>query len=236
LAKKNESEAWMWVLGEAWLRLVCFDFEGVHRIAEITMASDADSHAIWTKTAARMSSGYHEIGKGNHEKAWEFFAQVRDYDITPKFFLHWHWRMHAQFGATEARLSAGDILNARGEADAFLEAALSVEDPNLRAFAWEVNSRVARAEREGPKARECINHALAELDRSESPVTGWVVHRTAWDICIDEGDREKAEQHRARSKKLILSIADSFDRDEPLRDCFLDNPQIRRVLEEAASA
>jgi hypothetical protein len=127
-------------------------------------------------------------------------------------------------------------VKARGEADAFLEAALSVADPNLQALAWEVNARVARAEREGRKARECINHALAATEHCESPLTGWVVHRTAWDICIDEGDRERAAQHRALSKKLILGVADSFDREEPLRECFLRNPQIRRVLEEATSA
>jgi DNA-binding winged helix-turn-helix (wHTH) protein len=235
LARKNESEAWMWLLGEAWLRLLCFDFEGVRRLAEITMSCDVESHAIWTSTAARMSSGYHEIARGNHGKAWELFAQVRDYDITPKFFLHWHWRMHAQLGATEARLSAGDIQSARREADGFLGAALSVADPNLRAFAWEVNSRVARAERDGRMAREYLNNALAVLETFESPVT-WVVHRTAWDICMDEGDHEEAGRHRARAKEMIMTIADSFEPDEPLRECFLSVPPIRRVLEAAASA
>ena len=236
LARKNESEAWMWVLGEAWLRLLCFDFEGVRRLAEITMSSDADSHAIWTKTAARMSSGYHEIAKGNHEKAWEWFAQVRDYEITPKFFLHWHWRMHAELGAMEVRLSAGDIPNARHQADEFVKSALSVADPNLRALAWEINARVARAEGNGRAAREHIENALAVLDKFEIPVAGWLVHRTAWDICRDESDHRKAKRHRARAKELIMKIADSFERDEPLRQCFLGLPQIRRVFEEATSA
>jgi hypothetical protein len=181
-----------------------------------------------------MSSGYHEIAQGNHPRAREFFAQVRDRDVTPNFFLHWHWRMHAQLGATEARLCAGDIQSARREADGFMEAALSVADPNLRAFAWEVKSRVARAERDGPLARECINHALAVLDTYESPVT-WVVHRTAWDIFRDEGDYQKAQWHRARAKEMIMAIADTFEPGEPLRECFLSVPQIRRILEQAAT-
>jgi tetratricopeptide (TPR) repeat protein len=200
------------------------------------MSSDADSHAIWTKTAARMSSGYHEIAKGNHEKAWEWFAQVRDYEITPKFFLHWHWRMHAELGATEARLSAGDIPNARHQADEFVKSALSVADPNLQALAWEINARVARAEGNRRAAREHIENALAVLDKFEIPVAGWLVHRTAWDISRDESDHRKAERHRARAKELIMKIADSFERDEPLRECFLGLPQIRRVFEEATSA
>ena len=234
LARKNDSEAWMWVLGETWIRLLCRDFEGVRRVAEITMSSDVESHAIWTRTAARMSSGYHEIAKGNHAKALEFFAQVRNPDLTPKFFLHWHWRMHAQLGATEARLCAGDIQSARSEADEFMEAALSVAEPNLRAFAWEINSRVARAEGDARLARECLNHALAVLETNQSPVT-WVVHRTAWDICRDEGDHQKARRHRARAKEMIMAIADSFEPDEPLRECLLSLPPIRRLLERAAT-
>ena len=236
LARKNDSDGWIWVLGEAWLRLLCFDFEGVRRLSEITMSSDVESHAIWTRTAARIATGYSEIFDGNPEKAWESFAEVRDYEITPKFFLHWHWRMQAERGATEARLSAGDIPNARREADGCLESALSVEDANLRAFAWEINSRVARAESNGRKAREYIDQALAVLDKFEIPVSGWQVHRTAWDLCRDERDREKAERHRLHAIKLIMKIADSFEPDEPLRACFLGIPPVRRLFEEASFA
>ena len=236
LARKNDSEAWMWVLGETWIRLLCRDFEGVRRVAEITMSSDVESHAIWSRTAARVSAGYAEIAKGSHETAWNLFAQVRDYEITPKFFLHWHWRMHAALGATEARLSAGDIPNARREADGFLESALSVADPNLRAFAWEVNSRVARAERNELAAREHIEKALAIVDEFEIPVAGWLVLRTAWDICRDEGDLEVANRYRARAQEMIMIIADSFEPGEPLRASFLGNPAIQRVFEESMSA
>ena len=236
LGRKNESEAWIWVLGEAWFRLLCFDFAGVHRVAEITMSSDVESHAIWCRTAARIAAGYQEIAQGNHEKACELFAQVRDYHITPKFFLHWHWRMRAALGATEARLSAGDIPNARREANEFLESALSVTDPNLRAFAWEINSRVARAEGNWLTARAHIEKALVVLDKFEIPVSGWQVHRTAGDLCEDEGDHAKASEHRALAQELIMKIADSFEPGEPLRASFLAVPPIRRIFERGKSA
>jgi len=195
-----------------------------------------ESHAIWTRTAARIADGYAAIFQGNHEKAWESFAEVRDYEVTPRFFLHWHWRMHAELGATEARLSAGDIPNARREADGFLQSALSVGEPNLLAFAWEINSRVARAEENGRAARQHIDKALAIQKQFEIPVSGWLVHRTAWDTCRDEGDSERAEHHRLRAHELIMKIADSFEPDEPLRACFLGVPPIRRIFEEASSA
>jgi hypothetical protein len=53
---------------------------------------------------------------------------------------------------------------------------------------------------------------------------------------MDEGDHEKAEQHRARAKEMIMTIADSFEPHEPLRECFLSVPPIRRILEAATSA
>ena len=131
-------------------------------------------------------------------------------------------------------MCAGDLQSARREADALMEAALCLAEPNLRAFAWEVNSRVARAERDGRMAREYLNNALAVLDTFESPVT-WVVHRTAWDICRDEGDHQQARRHRTRAKEMIMAIAGSFEPDEPLRECFLSFPPIRRILERVAT-
>ena len=135
-----------------------------------------------------------------------------------------------------ARLSAGDIPNARREADGFLESALSVADPNLRAFGWEINSRVARAEGDSCAARAHIENALAVVDQLGIPVSGWQVHRTAGDLCEDEGDHARANEQRARAQQLIMKIADSFEPGEPLRASFLAVPPIHRLREQAASA
>jgi tetratricopeptide (TPR) repeat protein len=232
LAQKNEEElGWIWVLAEAWLCVRCFDFDGVRRLTEVTMPTDTEPHAIWTRTAARISAGQHEILKGNHEKALQYFAEVRDDTITPNFFLHWHWRIHAQIGTVDALLSAGNIAGARREADLLLHAALSVADPNLHALAWESQARTSRAERDGRSARMHIDQALAVLDRYPIPVAGWQVHRTACALCRDEGSGEKAADHRRRAKDLIMKIADSFDSNEPLRQSLLAAHAIQPLLE-----
>ena len=223
-------------MGEAWVRVHCFDFEGVLRLGEFTMPSDGESHSIWTRTAARIATGYVEIAQGNHEKALESFAEVRDYKITPKFFLHWHWRMHGALGVIEAWLSAGDFLNARREAEGFLESALLVADPNLQTLAWEVKSRVCRAERDFEAARECLARALAIQDTFEIPVSAWRVHATACELYSDAGESERADGHRARAKELIMTIADSFEQGEPLRESFLTAARVRRILGSVASA
>jgi hypothetical protein len=100
----------------------------------------------------------------------------------------------------------------------------------MRALAWEMKSRVARAENDFDGALACIDHALAILDRFNIPVAAWQVHRTAWDLYADIGDRESADGHHARTRELIMRIADSFDDDEPLRESLLTAPPVRRVL------
>jgi hypothetical protein len=112
---------------------------------------------------------------------------------------------------------------------------LAIADPNLRALAWEMNARVAGAERKWLEARKHINHALAVLDTFDVPDAGWRVHRTASEICLGEGDGVSASRHRARAQEMIAIIAGSFEADEPLKECFLQAPPVRRVLEQAAS-
>ena len=228
LDERNGEDPWVSILGESWLRTLCFDFEGVRRLSKIV--SDAEPHAAWMRTVSRISSGYAELYRGNPTEALQYFSEVRDPRITSNFILHWRWRLHAQLGMTEARLQAGDIANAHREADDVLASALSAADHNMRALAWEMKSRVARAENDFDGARVCIDHALAILDRFDIPVAAWQVHRTAGDLYADVGDRERAGGHRARAKELILRIADSFDCDEPLRESLLTAPPVRRVL------
>jgi DNA-binding winged helix-turn-helix (wHTH) protein/tetratricopeptide (TPR) repeat protein len=235
LSAKNETPGWIWILGESWIRLLCFDLEGARSLENITMPSDAEPHAIWLKMVARICTGYLEIAMNNYETALAAFGALRDFEITAKSFLHWHWRIQAQVGTVEAHLSAGDLSSANQEAADLLESALTLADPNLRALAWEINARVSAAQENWLKAREHIDHALAVLDKFEIPPSGWRVHRTARTICQAEGDGVMAARHGARAQEMIVTIAGSFDPDEPLRKCFLSAPAVRSVLEQSGS-
>jgi DNA-binding winged helix-turn-helix (wHTH) protein/tetratricopeptide (TPR) repeat protein len=235
-ADKNGEEPWMYILGETWLRTLCFDFDGVRRLSGIIMRSDAEQHSLWLRTVSRIASGYAELSQGNHREALQFFSQVRDPRVTPKFFLHWHWRMFAHLGMTEARLQAGHIADAHREVDDLLSSALSLPCPDIRSLAWEAKSRVARANKDFGGARASINNALAILDQFDIPVAAWQVHRTAWDLCADQGDGAGADRHRNRARELIMGIADSFENGEPLRESLLAAPPVRRIIDADLSA
>ena len=232
-AEKNGETPWMYIFGDAWLRLLCFDFKGVQGVS---MRIDAEEHAAWTRTVSRIASGYAEFYQGRYGEALQQFAQVRDFQITPRFFLHWHWRMHAVLGTIEALLGGGDMASARREADSFLESALAAAEPNMRALAWEIKARVVRAASDFDEARRCIENALPILERFEIPVTVWQVHRTASDLYADQGDMERAGGHRARAIEVIRQLADSFEQGDPLIESFLSAPPVRRILQRVASA
>ena len=231
LAAKNAEDPWVYVWGEAWLHRLCFDFDGVRRVTKSVMRSDPEPHSAFLRTIARISSGYSELYDGNLDEALQFFSEVRDPQAPSKFYLNWYWQFHRQLGMIEVRLHAGDIANARLEADSVLASALRAADSNIRALAWEIKSRVARAERDLVSAHACLDSALAMVDKVDIPVAAWQVHRTAWDLYTDEGNRVKAGEHRQRAHELIMRIADSFASDEPLRQSLLRAPPVRRVLE-----
>jgi len=233
-AGKNGDDPWIYIIIETWLRALCFDYEGVRRLSVIKLRSDAEQHSVQPRTIALLAAGYSELLRGGHDEALNFFARIRGSLTPPSFFLHWYWRMQAQLGAAEVCLSAGALGNARSEADGFYRSAFSTEEPNMRALACELRSRVACAENDRNSAREYMNSALEITGRFDVPFAAWRVHAAAAHLCLQEANRERAIFHGARARDMIMRVADSFEKGEPLRESLLSAPQVRRLFERNA--
>jgi hypothetical protein len=106
---------------------------------------------------------------------------------------------------------------------------LSIAEPNLQALAWELQARVAMAEKDWKGAEEKIEQALAVVQTVEIPTTAWRVHATRADLYRRERKTTAAEVHRARAEEIILALANSFAPDDPLRHTFLSAALIRRI-------
>ena len=229
-AEKNGNSPWLFVFREAWLRTLVLDYEGARQLGETVTNGETGDLRGQPKTIARVAEGYFEVDRGNYERALLCFRQVLDSELTPRFFLHWYWRLQAQLGIANAWLAAGGFIKARAEADRFAESALATADPNLKALAWEMEVKVAMAEKNWNQAEENIKQALIISDNSNIPVTAWRVYATAWDLQRHLKNAKSAETHRKRAEAQILALANSFERDEPLRKSFLDSVPIRRIL------
>jgi hypothetical protein len=106
-------------------------------------------------------------------------------------------------------------------------------EPNMRARAWEIGARVAKAEDDLDEAVRYIESALPIVDKFEIPMAAWQVHRTGWLVFADP---EKADRSRARAIEVILRLSDSFEQGDPLIESFLSAPAIRRIFERGTSA
>jgi len=230
MAEKNGNDPWLYVFREAWLRCVVLDFDGARRLCDTVADTPTTYLARQPQAIGRFAAGYAELERGRHDDASRYFEQILDPAITPKFFLHWYWRMSAQLGLSNVWLAAGILGRARSDADRFLMSALSTDEPNLHALGWDVEARVSIAEKDWKGAEANIGRGLAVLERFDIPTVAWRLHATCSELYRQLGNDAAAEAQRARAASLILTLASSFDPDEPLRHSFLAAAPIRSVL------
>jgi tetratricopeptide (TPR) repeat protein len=231
-AAKNGNDPWLLTIREAWLRTVALDYEGARQLCETMIRSSSGYPKGQPKAIVWFATANAALAQANYDEALQKFRQVLDKDVTPKFFLHWYWRMHAQLGVTNVWLASGNLVNAHTEAGRLLECVLSTADPGLQALAWDVNARVAITEKKWKDAEECVQKGHSILAKFEIPMAAWRLHGTAWDLYRHAKNEKAAETYRKHAETCILKIANSFAPDEPLRATFLGADPVRRILRE----
>jgi DNA-binding winged helix-turn-helix (wHTH) protein/tetratricopeptide (TPR) repeat protein len=231
MAERNGYDPWLLVFREAWLHVLVFDFAGAQRLCDSIIHGHAHVPPGQPMAIARLAAGHSALERGLYQLAAGCFEQIRDVHSTPKFFVHWYWRLQAQLGLVEVWLAEGNLANARSEAASLLEAALKTAEHTLLARAWEINARVAMATDQQQDAQDCIQNALTILQRSHVPLAAWLVHATAGDLCSRSADPDAAERHRHAATECIRSLADSLTCDEALRTSLLNSASVRRALQ-----
>ncbi|HEU5293401.1 MAG TPA: hypothetical protein VFU71_01305, partial [Burkholderiaceae bacterium] len=237
LAARNGTDPWLCVLREAWLRTLLLDYEGACRLCERAVSGGTAYPTNQLRAIESVACGYRALDREQYLEAHECFARVCDLQATPKFFLHWLWRMNARAGLSETWLRAGDIEQARRHADDFLEAATSAADPHMHARAWDLQARIGVAEHDATAARNAIQKALAILGDHDVPTVAWQVHATAARV-LGRGKAAGAAalSHRAHAVSCITELANTFAPDEPLRALFLSAAPVRQIVDSQQDA
>jgi hypothetical protein len=228
--EKDSKTPWLFTFREAWLRSLVFDFEGVRGLCDMAMSANPTYLSGQPQAMALVASGYAALAEGANDKAMQCFRQLRDREAVPKFFLHWYWRMRGELGVADVYLHMGEVVDARREADRFLQSALSTADPNLQLLAWDLLTRVSMALNDLRSVKEFLQNAFAILVKFNVPVSAWRLHSTAWEFETRNQDQQAAERHRTEAQTGILALANSFAADEPLREIFLAAEPVRKVL------
>jgi DNA-binding winged helix-turn-helix (wHTH) protein len=233
-ARKNANDhgiLWLQV-HQAWLHLYALDFRSVLEICESALVQLRDP-ALRNAPQLRRAlifSGFASAAVGDYARALkDFSAAASDMDRQTVVF-DWYWRLPLAAGLTELWLATGDRVRARQEAERLLDMSLATEERTWQGLAWEINARVALANQDHNRARECIEKAVSTVQGFEVPLAAWRVHATAARIAEASGNLESARSHRALSRATILRLANSLPEQEPLRNIFLSAPAVARVL------
>ena len=229
MAARNGTDPWLFVLREAWLHILVLDFDGAGRLCYQALSAATPQPASQLTTIAWIADGYSLLEQGKYAQAIECFERVAEPPSTPKFFLHWLWRMTARHGLADAWLIRGSPAEARRHAGVLLEAALASADPHSHAFAWELQARVAAAGQDRQAAEGAIRQALDVLEAHDVPTMAWRVHATAWEVLGDA-------LHLERAATCVGALADSFPAGEPLRETFLSAAPVKRIVDNLRKA
>jgi tetratricopeptide (TPR) repeat protein len=168
---------------------------------------------------------------GNFDDALDQLLAVRNAMDQQMVIIDWYWRMPLESALAELWLAKGDLARAESQAESFLNFTLTTAERTWRGRAWQANARVAMAQGQSDRARDCIGKALSTMDGFELPLAAWRVHSTAAEFYERIGDKEAAERHRELSRATILQLASSLHAEESLQKTFVSAPLIRKVLD-----
>ncbi len=243
IAMLDQNAEYLWGqvvhLNRAWVHLHAMDFAGVLAICNSTLPLVRRPELRPTldcptpRPVIRIClilAGSAETALGNYESALEHLLLARADMDPPRIIFDWYWRMPLESALTELWLAKGDLAQARPQAESFLKITMATAEHTWQALAWDVNARVAMAERDLTKAQDCIAKGFSTMEGYEVPLADWQVHRTAAELHARTENHDLARHHRELSRATILQLANSLAAEDPLRTKFLSAPAIRKVL------
>ena len=124
-----------------------------------------------------------------------------------------------------------DPIRALSEGERFRELTRATAERTWQALAWEINARVATAQRDFYHAQNCIDHALSTMEGFEVLLAAWRVHSTAAELFTHLGNNAAAEQHRASGRAMTLRLANSLADEQSLRETFLSARAVRGIVD-----
>ena len=159
-------------LYQACVHLNAMDFPGVVGICESVLPVVEDSGRGPWRRFALIFVGSAQTALGNYESAHKYLTTAMDEMDHQKLIFDWYFRMLLESNLTELWLAKGDLAAARTEAERFLSVALATAERTWQALAWEANARVAMAQLDLDRARDCIAKGLSTMERLRIPAGG----------------------------------------------------------------
>ncbi len=114
-------------------------------------------------------------------------------------------------------IAAGDLGQARQQANRLFDLARPAPDRNNLALAYWYLARIAEAEGNLAEAGSHLYEAVTLLDGAELPHTAWRVYQAAARFHARAGDAGNAADFSSRRDRAIAVLASNFDAADPMR-------------------
>lgn len=226
----NDAFAHGWCIYRSQVSVLAMDFAGALSNCESAVRALGDAMPHPGRRMYLAMVGTAEAALGQHERALEYLTLCLAEMDRQMVCVDWWCRLYVESALTELWIDKGDLDRARAQGERFLQLALATAERTFQSWAWEASARVAMAQGDHERARECVARALATMEGFELPVAEWRVHATAAALESMISNGESARQHLEMSRATIVKIADSLGPQEPLRGTFLSAPRIAELL------
>ena len=220
----------LWKVELAWLYLEVMDYAEAHRICQESIPILSRPEATWLRSHGVSLCAAAAVHLGNLQEAGAHLDEVRVFLGSGDSWLHWYWKLPLHRTQTELALRSGDLVSAHNWAEEFLLAALATEEHTWQALAFDACARVAQAENDMSRARECVNRAIDVMAGFEVPLARWRVHRTAAEVV-----KEETEHHRTLARETVERLAASMEDFPELKRCFLQSDELQAIFQTAAN-
>ena len=227
-------------LYQAWIHLFACDFTGAQALCETTFDTgvpvrSSQTPALLAPLAAELRialilMGSAQVGLGHFEWAQEYLSRAHEDLERQQLILGWYWRMPLELARAELAMAQARWPEARASAERFHAAAQATAEGTWQALAWRTKAQVALVERELTSARGFIEEGLRLVRTKDLPLAAWRVFEVAAEVADAAGDESVACHHREAARALVLELAKSLPRDEPLHQVFLSAPPVTTLL------
>jgi tetratricopeptide (TPR) repeat protein len=229
LAELNQDKYWLPRLPNtvAWLHRELGDPERSHllNLENVELAREYEMPEGKANAHVNLAIDYMDLGEPAraHENLLKA-ESIFDEDI-------WYrWRYNIRLKAAFARywILKGDLVAARGYAEASKEAARAHGDRKYRAWAQKTLGEIALMLDDVDTAGTCLDNAIGILANNPCPTIEWRILTSRAELAAQLGDAATADEFRGRARATIQSLADSVT-DDALKTRFLKSPVVRRV-------
>jgi tetratricopeptide (TPR) repeat protein len=230
LAQRNGHLTWtlLFRLLEMWLHVQAFSYETALEIGGACLEQAGSLPHPLSEQISLILLGAAHTGIGEYKKADQRFSEIIARHSRERILMDWIWKMPLQCGIFELRTRQGVWESAARAADEFFSTTSQTAEVTWHVLACCARATAAIQRKDIELTRQALHDGELAIAGREAPLAEWRLETIVCEIC-------GGQQHKRRAVEVIHRLADSLDKNDPLRESFLSAPSVEEVLHTGVS-